>query len=58
MLIGLLLYINLCTASMDFDDSHRLRRQSPFLDGIQQTSVNKNEQRRTLSTNAHRKLEG
>jgi hypothetical protein len=43
---------------MDFDDSHRLRRQSPFLDGIQQTSVNKNEQRRTLSTNAHRKLEG
>jgi len=56
MLTLLLLYINLCIASIDFDEIHRIRRQSPFLDGIQ-PPVHKDEPRRILSTSAHRKAE-
>ena len=55
MLILLLLFISLCTASVDFDDNHRIRRQSPF-DGIQ-PPLHKYEPRKMLSTGAHWKPE-
>lgn len=38
------------------NNTNRLRRQSPFADGIQPTT-NKYEPRRLLSTSAYRKLE-
>jgi hypothetical protein len=56
MLKFLLLCINICTASTNLPQINRLRRQSPFLDGIQ-PPVHKHEARRVLSLDAHRKSE-
>ncbi len=56
MLIYFFLYINLCIASTDVNENNRLRRQSPFLDGIQ-PPVHTYEARRVLQTTAHRKAE-
>jgi hypothetical protein len=54
MLKLLLLCINLCTVTTSFNQTNRLRRQSPFGDGIQPSS-HKYEPRRMLPTYAHRK---
>jgi hypothetical protein len=56
MLIFLLLCINLGTVLTNFNEINRLRRQSPFSDGIQPSS-NKYEPRRILPENAYRKAE-
>jgi hypothetical protein len=56
MLKFLLLCINLCTVSTNLNSINRLRRQSPFFDGIQPPS-NKYEPRLAISTDAHRKTE-
>ncbi|CAF3518149.1 unnamed protein product [Rotaria sp. Silwood1] len=56
MLKYLLLCISLRIVSINSNQINRLRRQSPFADGIQ-PSLHRYEPRRILSTNAHRKLE-
>ena len=56
MLKYLLLCVNLCTVSTSFSQGNRLRRNSPFVDGIQPPS-HLYEPRRVLSTDAHRKAE-
>jgi len=56
MLKFLLLCLNLYTVSTDLTQMTRLRRQSPFLDGIQ-PPVHKHEARRVLSSDGHRKSE-
>jgi hypothetical protein len=53
MLKFLLLCINLCTVSTNINQINRLRRQSPFADGIQ-PPLHKYEPRRTLPLHAHR----
>jgi len=51
-----LLIVKLCIASTNLNQNHRLRRQSPFLESVH-SAKDKYTQRRTLSTQAHRKVE-
>ncbi|CAF1920706.1 unnamed protein product [Rotaria magnacalcarata] len=56
MLKFLLLCLNICVVSTNFSQNYRVRRQSPFADGVQPPSY-LYESRRILATNAHRKTE-
>lgn len=51
-----LLCLNISVVLANIEQSNRVRRQSPFADGIQPPS-HLYEARRVLSTSAHRKVE-